>query len=184
MRIHISGQQIDDFRRLGSGSVSSWGEWEGWRARRMWSRLWIPHSVSGEWRCTCSFLFPACLRILCGAIFARKAAGCLVLAKHCRVFLYRSLHLVMPRKLNTLLLLFSDNSRGFLIRYFVSSIAAHEKPSLAILAIFNARRMSECASCTRPPCLAIVADMLQTYKPLVAASNNEIRLLPLPYMLP
>jgi len=50
--------------------------------------------------------------------------------------------------------------QGFLIRYFIASIAAREKPSLAILAIFNARRMSDCSSCTRPPCLAIVADML------------------------
>jgi hypothetical protein len=43
--------------------------------------------------------------------------------------------------------------------------------------------MSECSSCTRPPCLAIVADMLKTYKTLVDGSNNEIRLLPLPYTL-
>jgi len=73
-------------------------------------------------------------------------------------------------------------ARGFLMRYFVSSIAAREKLSLAILAIFNARRMSDCSSCTLPPSLAIVADMLKTYKILVDASNNEIRLLPLPYM--
>ena len=51
---------------------------------------------------------------------------------------------------------------GFLIRYWVSSIAARENPSLAILAIFNARHMSDCSSCTQPPCLAIVADMLKT----------------------
>jgi hypothetical protein len=44
--------------------------------------------------------------------------------------------------------------------------------------------MLNCSSCTRPPRLAIVADMLETYKTFVAASNNEIRLLPLPYMLP
>jgi len=69
------------------------------------------------------------------------------------------------------------------VRYFVSSIVAREKPSLAILPIFNARRMLDCSSCTRPPCLAIVADMLKTYKTLVDASNNEIRLLPLPYTL-
>jgi hypothetical protein len=40
---------------------------------------------------------------------------------------------------------------------------------LVILAILKARRMSDCFSCTRPPCLAIVADMLKTYKTLVAA---------------
>jgi len=64
--------------------------------------------------------------------------------------------------------------------HFVSSIAAREKPSFAILAIFKARRMSDCSSCTRPHCLAIVADMLKTYKTLVATSKNEIPLLPLP----
>jgi len=44
----------------------------------------------------------------CGAILARKAAGGLVLTKHCLVSLYRSLHLVMSRKLNTPRLLFAD----------------------------------------------------------------------------
>ena len=44
--------------------------------------------------------------------------------------------------------------------------------------------MSYCSSCTRPPCLAIVADMLKTYKTLVAASESENRRLPLPYTLP
>jgi len=53
----------------------------------------------------------------------------------------------------------------------VSSIAARENPSLAILAMFKARRMSDCSSGTRPPCLAIVADMLKTSKELVAASK-------------
>jgi hypothetical protein len=51
------------------------------------------------------------------------------------------------------------------------------------LAIFKARRMSDCSSYNRPPCLAIVADMLKTYMILVAASKvrsgkylNHIRL--------
>jgi len=117
-------------------------------------------SASVGWMCTCSSASPACLRILCGAILARKAAGRLVLTKHCRVSLYRSLHLSVPRILNTPLLLFSDLSAWFVKRYFVSSIAAREKPSLAILAIFNARRESDCSSCPRPPCLGIVADMM------------------------
>jgi len=54
----------------------------------------------------------------CGAILARKAAGRLVLTKHCQVSLYRSLHLVMPRKLNTPLLLFSDLGAWFLNEIF------------------------------------------------------------------
>jgi len=73
--------------------------------------------------------------------------------------------------------------RCLLIRCCVSSIAAHENPPLAILAIFKARRMSDCSSCTWPPCLAIVADMLKSSKKLVAATTvrsgyylNHIRL--------
>ena len=115
MRICISGGQLDDFRRLSSGAVTGLG---GRRAGWRWSRLWSPHSASGRGRCTCSFASPACLRILCGAILARKAAGLLVMTKHCRVSLYCSLHLFMPRKLNTPLLLFSDLGAWFLNEIF------------------------------------------------------------------
>jgi len=106
--------------------------------------------------------------------FWRSIAGCLRIA---------AFTLLCPG--NSTPRFFSSQTlvRGFLIRYFVSAIAAYKKPSIAILAIFNARHMSDCSSCTRPPCLAIVGDMLKTYKPLVAAPNNEIRLLPLPYTL-
>ena len=76
------------------------------------------------------------------------------------------------------------SARGFLNRNCVSSIAVREKPPLAIFATFKARRMSDCSNCTRPPCLAIVADMLKTYKKIVAACNDEIRRLPQPYTLP
>jgi hypothetical protein len=115
MRIHISGWQIDDFRRLSSRGVTPWG---GWRASRRWSRFSCPHSASGGGRCTCCFASPACLRILCGAILARKAAGRLVMTKHCQVSSYCSLHLFMPRKLNTPLLLFSELGAWFLNEIF------------------------------------------------------------------
>jgi hypothetical protein len=105
MQIRLSGRQINDFRRLSSGGVTGWG---GWHAGQRWSQLRSPHSASGGVRCTCSIASPACLRILCCDNLARKAAGCLVMMKHCRVSLYRSLHLFMPRKLNTPHLLFSD----------------------------------------------------------------------------
>jgi len=118
MRIHISGRKIVDFRRLSSGSVTGWGRWGMWRAGRMLSRLWSPHSASGGWRCTCFLESQACLQILCGAILALKAAGRLVLTKHCRLSLYRSRHLVMPRKLNALLVLFSDLGAWFLNKIF------------------------------------------------------------------
>jgi len=53
----------------------------------------------------------------------------------------------------------------------VSSIKAWETLPLAISTIFKARRMSECSSCTWPLCLAIVGDMLKTYKKVFAASK-------------
>jgi len=101
----MSGRQIDDLRRLLTGSVTGWG---GWCAGQSWSRLWILLSASVGWRCTWSFASLVCLWILCGGILGRKAAERLVLTKHCWVSLYHSLHLFMPRKLTTPLLLFSD----------------------------------------------------------------------------
>jgi len=115
MRICISGRQIEHFRQLSSGSVPGWC---AWRAGQRWSRLWSRHSASGGGRCTCSLASPACLRILCSAIMARKAAGRLVMTKHCWVSLYCSLHLFMPRKLNTPLLQFSDPGAWFLNEIF------------------------------------------------------------------
>jgi hypothetical protein len=44
------------------------------------------------------------------------------------------------------------------------------------LAIFNSRRMSDCYSWTRHPCLATIADMLNIHKVLSAASTNGIRI--------
>ena len=76
------------------------------------------------------------------------------------------------------------SARGFLMMNCISSIAARENPPLAILAIFKARHVSDCSSCTRPLCLAIVADMLKTHKQSVAACTYQIRLVPQPYTLP
>jgi len=76
------------------------------------------------------------------------------------------------------------SAQGFLIRYCVTFIAECGNPPLAILAIFKARRMSDGSSCTRPPCLAIVADMMKPYKKLVVAVNNKIGLVHQPYTLP
>ena len=175
--ILISGRRIDDFGRLISGTVTSWGEWH---LGQRWHRL----SAYVGWRCACSFASPLCLRDLWCAIVARNASGRLVSTKHSRVSFYPSLRLFMPRKLNTPLHLLSRLGMRFLIRNCISSIAAREKPSLAIFATFRAWRMLDCSNCTRPPCLAMVADILNTYKKLVAACNDEIRRLPQPYNLP
>jgi len=74
--------------------------------------------------------------------------------------------------------------QAVLIRNCISSIAASEKPPLAILAIFKPRHMADCSSHTRPPYPAIVADMLKTYNKLVPASKNGTQVLPLPYTIP
>jgi len=100
---------------MSSGSVTGWS---GWCAGGWWSQHWSPHSASGSGRCTCSFSSPSCLGILCRAILARKAAGRLVMTKHCRVSWYRSLHLLMPRKLNTPLLLFPDPGEWLVNKIF------------------------------------------------------------------
>jgi len=70
------------------------------------------------------------------------------------------------------------------VRYCVSFNAACENTLLAFLAIFKAREMLDSSRGTRPPRITIVADLLNTYKQLVAASINKIWLLYQPYMLP
>lgn len=70
-----------------------------------------------------------------------------------------------------------------LIRYRVSPIATPINLPLAILALLNAKCMSDCSSCSCNHSLAIVADMLKTDQKLIAASAYEIELLHLPYTL-
>jgi len=111
MWILISGWQINDFETFSSGSVASWGVW---CSRPRWSRLWSLQSTSVWQRCTGSFVSPACLRMFCCVIWARKASWRVVLTMHSWGSFYRSLHLFNPRNLNTLLRLFSDFGVRFL----------------------------------------------------------------------
>ena len=94
--------------------------------------------------------------------FSRSIAGCLSIALFTVLF---------PRNSTPRIFSSWTSAAGFLIMHCVSSIVAHENPPLAILAIFKARRMSDCSGCSRPPCLATVADMLKTYNKSVAAST-------------
>jgi len=71
----------------------------------------------------------------------------------------------------------------FLISYRVFYIAACQNLPLAIWAVFSGTQMSDSFSCTRHPCLAIVVDILKTYKKFVATCYNEIRLVPQLYMV-
>jgi len=99
-------------QRWSSGQM--WHSGQRWQSGKRWHLLWCCLSALVRWRCTCFFLFPACLRILCSAILARQAYICLVLTKYHRVSFYCSLYLLMPQKLDTPLFLFSDFGTRFL----------------------------------------------------------------------
>jgi len=103
MYIDISGWLTFCFGALITLTVIRWRRWgsgPGWR------RSW--------WRCTCGFVTPASLWILWCAILAKKTAVRLGIPNHCRVYIYRSFHLIMPGKHNTPHLLFSNFSVWFL----------------------------------------------------------------------
>jgi len=126
MWIHISGRQIDDLGTLGSGIVTGWCR-SG--SGQRWHQLWSWLSALVGWRCTCSFASPAVLRIVCSATLARKASVPVVLMMHCRVSFYRSFHHLMPRKLNSLQLLFSDFSVRLLDQILRFLFCGMRKPS-------------------------------------------------------
>jgi len=108
MYIHTQGWHTFYFITFLSVTVTWWRRWSSWWRRPSWRRcrrFW--------WRCGGSFTPPACLQILCCAILAWKAAIWLIFINHCRVSFYRSLHLLMTRKLNSSLLLFSDFGARF-----------------------------------------------------------------------
>ena len=109
--IHISGWQIVDLGLLSSLIVT---RWRRWRSRLWWSRFCCQLSVSVGWRWTCDYAPPVCLQILCSAIFAGKASVHVVLTKQSWVPFYCSLYHVMPRWVNSPLLLFSDFGTRFL----------------------------------------------------------------------
>jgi len=94
--------------------------------------------------------------------FSRSIAGCLSIG---------ALTMLCPGNFTPRFVPTWTSARGVLIMNCVSSIVACQTPPLAILAIFNARCMSDCSSCSRPTCLAIVADMVKTNEKLVAAST-------------
>jgi len=183
VRICISGGQIDDIKSVSTGSVTSYGRCcsgQSWCRlwSCLWSQLWRLLSASVAGRCTWSFASPVSGDFLAlplwqgrhpGVWFWPSIAGCLSIT----AFSFSCPGNSTPSCFSSLTL-----ARGFLSRYCDSSLAARTNRYLAILAMFQARCLSNCTSFTQSPCLAIVADMMITYKKLVAASNNEMRLLP------
>jgi hypothetical protein len=95
---------MDDFETFSSTSVTSFGvcSFSHW-----WLQLWSL-SVSVVRRYSCPFACPACLWILCSTIWARMASGHIVLMNYSQLSFHLSFPLIMPRKLNTLILLFPD----------------------------------------------------------------------------
>jgi len=76
------------------------------------------------------FLQPsACLLILFCTILAWKVAGRMLFINYCRVSFHRSLHLLMPRKLNSSLFLFSDFGARFLDQLLRFHYSSARKPS-------------------------------------------------------
>jgi len=77
--MRISWWQIDDFESMSSGCIAGWGGLcSGQRCRQLWRWLWSLLSASVGWRNSWSLASPACLRIFCRAIWARKASWLLV----------------------------------------------------------------------------------------------------------
>jgi len=181
MCMDISRWQIVDLGTLSSLIVTRGGRWlSGQRGCRFTCKM----SVLVGWRCTLSFAPPACRRILCGAVwhgrqlsvrFWPSIAGCLAIS---------AFTVLCPGNAITRFFSSRTSVQGFLITYCISSVAVCENPPLAVLATFKDRSMSDYSSCTRPPCLAMVADMMGTYKKLVVVTNNKIWQLPEPYKLP
>jgi len=87
--------------------------WYRWRSGQMWPRFWCRLFASLWWRCTRAFAPPRCLGILCCAVLAREAAVRLIFSNRSQVYFHRSLHIIMPRKLNSPLLLVSDFGTRF-----------------------------------------------------------------------
>ena len=130
---------------------------------------------------------PLCLQRVCGCFrlpfwpgrqpsvgFSRTMPGCVSIP---------AFTMLCPENTTPQFVSCWTSAQAFSISCCVSSIVARKNPPVVILAIFKERRMSDYSSCTRPPCLAIVADMLKTYRKLIAASkvrfsyyHNHIRL--------
>jgi hypothetical protein len=121
-----------------------------------------PRRRSPSMWCTQTLAFHAWWHNHCCAIFPRETAVRLIFMDHSQVSLYHRLHHIMPRKLNSLLLLFSDFSASYLDWLLRFLYCGARKPSFGHLAIFKARRKLDCSSCTWLHCLAIIADMLKT----------------------
>jgi len=172
MNIHVSRWYRFCFGALSSHTCTRWCRW---RSRSRSLRSW--------WIFSHAIVPSVCLWIHCCAIVARKTGFHLIFRNQFWVSIYHTFTSLCPANTTPQFFSFRTSAGGFLICCSISSIPAPKNPPLPIVAIFKVRCMSECSSCTWHPCLTIVADMLKTYKKLVAASkvrsnyfHNDIRI--------
>jgi len=187
MWIYISGQQIDNLTTLGSGIVTVWRGWcreQGWLCIQRWRWLWYQLCALVACRCSCSFVSPVFLQFCVVPICQGRLASVRLWGSITGCLWFAAMTILCAGNLTLRVFYSRTLEQGFLITYWGSTNAEHEHPSLAILAWFNARCMWDSSSCTRPPCLAMVAALLKTYLKIVAGSNNEIWLIFQPYTLP
>jgi len=111
MCICISQWHIVDVGTSSSLSISGWCKW---RSGERWLRFGCGMAVSVKWSYIHSVAPPVCLQIFCHAILVRKAAMCEAFMNHSWVSFHCSLHLSVPRKLNSPLPLLLDFGARFL----------------------------------------------------------------------
>jgi len=105
MDIHIPGWHTIGFRDRSCLIFNGWHRWCcGW----MWHRFWGRVSETLQGRCTCALVPPAWLAIVCYAIVPTEEAVRLISSERFQVSVHRSIHIFMPRKPNSPLLLISD----------------------------------------------------------------------------
>src|SRR5882757_1002607 len=102
MHIHAPGWHTFYFITFVSICVTWWRWWRsGWRCGWFWRSYGVYFSP------------PAGLWILCCTILAWKVASQMIFVNDCRVSFHHSLHLLMPKKLNSLIHLSSDFGARF-----------------------------------------------------------------------
>ena len=103
MEFPISRWHVIDFGTLSSHIRTSWHRW---CSRRSLCWLW--------WMWTGAFAALVCMQVLCCAMLTRKTASSLIFTNNCQVSVQFSLHLSMPRKLNSPIVLCLDFGESIL----------------------------------------------------------------------
>jgi len=145
MYVHIPGWHTFVFRHCSSLIDTRWRRGHRWQSGQRWCRF--------GWRCTGVFAPPTCLPILCHAILASEAAVGKIFMNRCQVSFFRGLHLCLPWNCKTAVVICSKFSVSILDEVLHFPKCGARKPSFGYLALFEARHMSDCSGCTRPPSL-------------------------------